>query len=103
MFDRTLKFVYFTTNRDMLRIMSRLLRRGKNWSVQVTDDKEHFKSLISDRPDILLIGPGADTNDIRSWQTLSKSYGSTLIEHFGGGSGLLYNEIQQYLDSLEQS
>lgn len=103
MFEQTLKFVYFTTNRDMLRIMSRLLRRGKNWSVEVTDDKEQIKRLIADRPDVILIGPGADTNDISSWKTLSKSYGSTLIEHFGGGSGLLYNEIQQYLDSLEQS
>lgn len=103
MFDRTLKFVYFATNPDLLRIMSRLLRRGKNWSVEVTDDKEHFKLLIADCPDILLIGPGANASEIHSWKILGQSYGSTLIEHFGGGSGLLYNEIQHYLDSQEQS
>jgi len=103
LFHTKLSFIYFTTNLEMPRIMKRLLSRGKNWSVITSNEVDETTKLLQRGADILLIGPGASPSLIETWHTIAGDSNTTVIEHYGGGSGLLYNEIQEYLDHLKHS
>jgi len=102
-YDTAIRFIYFTSNQEMPRIMKRLLSRGKHWSVQVTVNEEETLKALESKPDIFLVGPGASKELIEKWRRDLMGTRTTLIEHFGGGSGLLYNEIEEYFQSKEQS
>ncbi len=64
-------------------------------------DEEAKKVLLSQHIDLVLIGGGVEQESeqaIRQF-VVSNSLECKVIQHFGGGSGLLFNEIQQALDN----
>lgn len=103
MYDTPLTFVVFSTNSQVLRIVNRLINKQERWECTSVEDPAQVLSVLStQRPNIFLVAVGAIQTDLELWQEYCKAHQISLIQHYGGGSGLLYNSVQQYLDSKEQ-
>ena len=89
---------------EILEVLLRLINNQENWTgVGVSTIKDAFGRLQDETFDILLLGGGIEKeeeNSLRKWSNdnLPKL---KIVQHFGGGSGLLYNEIQEALETSE--
>ena len=103
MFDIPLSFVVFSTNAQVLRVVNRLIDKHEAWSsTPIEDAKEVLEVLESECPNMFLVAVGAESAHVEAWEQYCETHDIALIQHYGGGSGLLYNSIMQYLDSKEQ-
>ena len=96
------KILYVGKNKDILETVIRLLNNHESWVgegvYEIEDAKE---SLQHDRFDILLLGCGieeADEAELRNY--VAENFPEVkIIQHYGGGSGLLSNEILEALNN----
>lgn len=103
MFETPLSFVVFSTNTRVLRIVNRLIDKHEAWSSTPTGDaNEVLEVLERERPNMFLVAVGAESAHVETWEQYCETHDIALIQHYGGGSGLLYNSIMQYLNSKEQ-
>ena len=103
MLHTPIKFVAFNTNEQILRILVRILKRGASWECSGIAQIEEVQSALEGKPDVLVIGVGGQEKYVREWSEYCKTAGIHIIHHYGGGSGLLFNSIQAYLEQKEQS
>ena len=103
MLHTPIKFVAFNTNEQILRILMRILKRGASWECSGIAEIEQVQSALEGKPDVLVIGVGGQERYVAQWTNYCESQGIHIIHHYGGGSGLLFNSIQAYLDQKEQS
>ena len=103
MLHTPIKFVAFNTNEQILRILVRILKRGASWECSGIAQIEQVQSALEGKPDVLVIGVGGREQYVAQWTNYCESHNIHIIHHYGGGSGLLFNSIQAYLDQREQS
>ena len=103
MLHTPIKFVAFNSNEQILRILVRILKRGVSWECSGIAQIEQVQSALDDNPDVLVIGVGGQEQYVAQWTNFCKTHNIHIIHHYGGGSGLLFNSIQAYLDQREQS
>ena len=103
MLHTPIKFVAFNTNEQILRILVRILKRGASWECSGFSKIEQVQNALEQRPDVLVIGVGGQEKYVQQWSEYCETAGIHIIHHYGGGSGLLFNSIQAYLDQKEQS
>jgi hypothetical protein len=94
------KIVYFGKNLDILPVVVRLINQNEQWEGLGTNSDEELKELCTNTSvDLVLFGPGIEEKnerDIRSF--LSSNHPKIqIIQHYGGGSGLLSTEIWEAL------
>jgi hypothetical protein len=89
-------------NEEILQTLVRLVKKNENWNATgaLTDEEAmHHFDLV--HPEIVLLSNGIDESSekkLRSYFT-GKIPAVIIIQHYGGGSGLLTNEILQALDA----
>lgn len=86
---------------DILNTVVRLINQNDEWEARGTDNDEQAIELCSRQEfDLVLLGGGIETAQESKLRSLLKVLQPTvkIIQHFGGGSGLLYNEIQAALE-----
>lgn len=84
-------------NIGILQTIIRLINQNDIWNGVAADSFDTALLLAkNDRFDLILLGAGLDQEEE---DQLTKVFGeeSVCIKHYGGGSGLLYSEIQQAL------
>lgn len=97
-------FVAFNTNAPILRILVRILRRGASWECIGVSEIEQLQNTLENNPtDVLVIGVGGKEPYLSQLETYCSKNNIYIIHHYGGGSGLLFNSIQAYLERREQS
>ena len=88
-------------NTSIMEVVDRLINSHNNWKGSVALSKEAAKSNLKGKAyDIALLCAGVsvqDETDIRTFIT-EIATNTTLVRHFGGGSGLLENELRSALD-----
>ncbi len=88
--------LYVGRDKEITIVMNRLLNARPEWKgICVCNDDEAILIFKTKEIDLILLGNGIDQN---SEENLKKSFleiKSTvkIIQHYGGGSGLLYGEI----------
>ena len=85
---------------EILEVILRLINGEPNWQAigSLADDKAI--ALFNEQLfDIVLIGGGVNDESIATLTDRFKAKNplSKIIKHYGGGSGLLFNEIQEAL------
>ena len=101
---RKLEILVFGKHQDILKTVMRLINNRPGWRAEGTMESEDVIEKCSLKTyDLLLLGGGiskkeeqrvrAELNKIRPEMKI--------IQHFGGGSGLLYNEIDASLLSYQ--
>lgn len=91
-----LSILSFSTNLEILPVMDRLVNKNPDWKGLCAPDLTTARTLVQEQDvDLVLLGAGtgkaehiALTEDIISLGKQTK-----LINHYGGGSGLLLAEI----------
>jgi chemotaxis response regulator CheB len=89
---------------EILATVLKLINKHPNWhSLGAIKDVDAIDLAKKQTFDLVLLGGGIlDVEEVKLKENLLKIQPNlTIIQHFGGGSGLLCNEIQMALDSLE--
>lgn len=100
--DRPVRILVVCAHPTVLETLLRVMRGKFSWQVEgCVSSSEASDWLQKEHFDLLLVGSGLseiDENDLE--QRLKRmSPGTSLIWHYGGGSGLLLSEIQAALDA----
>lgn len=92
--------LYIGRDPEITRVMSRLLNARAEWEgIAVCTDLEATELCKNRKVDLVLLGNGIDADsemDLRKKLLLSNA-NVKIVQHYGGGSGLLYSEIAEAL------
>jgi DNA-binding NarL/FixJ family response regulator len=81
---------------EILNTLLRIINKNEDWSAQGTlSDREAIKLFDTNNFDIVLLSSGISIN------CEDKKPDIKIIQHYGGGSGLLSNEIMQALNGYQ--
>ncbi|WP_333864353.1 hypothetical protein [Sphingobacterium sp.] len=100
---RTLTFIIFGKNEEILLTLKRIIELTPTWNAIIQQDLNACKKQLLDEPvDVLLLSSGLSIEDEREiTDHLSRlTYPIGLIKHYGGGSGLLKNEVYSLFPEL---
>ncbi|RKE57607.1 hypothetical protein [Sphingobacterium detergens] len=100
---KNLVIIVFGKNEEILQTLKRIIESNQGWQAVIQQDLSTCKNYLSEYPgDILLLSSGLSTQEeaeITDYLAhLNHSIG--LIKHYGGGSGLLKNEIYSLFPDL---
>jgi len=90
------KILYIGKHPEILQTVVRLINSDENWfGIGASDEKEAIELFSKYDFSIVLLGCGLEKESEASLTASFKEAkpGILVIEHFGGGSGLLKNEI----------
>ena len=91
----------FSTNKEILAVMDRLVNQhSDDWTGHRAGDMMAAVDKLVEFPiDVILLGAGTDVEDRESLQQIIDDDGlkARIVVHYGGGSGLLYAEVEQAL------
>jgi hypothetical protein len=90
-------------NPDIVQTVARLINNNSAWNAtHALTDHEAINHFDSRRFDLVLFGGGIEPeSDHHLRQAFTSRHPQiTIIQHYGGGSGLLATEINMALDSL---
>lgn len=91
-----INILYIGKHAEIMETVVRLINKNENWNGTGTTEYSQAKELFIKLPvNIVLLGCGIDEEDelmLREFFMLQKP-NAKIIQHYGGGSGLLYNEI----------
>jgi hypothetical protein len=94
--------LYIGRNPEINPVMLRLLNAHEGWTGFVADSPESAHQLFQEhRVDVVLLGNGLSKAEEQALRVAFTTQQPTIsiVEHYGGGSGLLENEIRQALDT----
>jgi hypothetical protein len=87
---------------EIMQTLLRLINKNENWhAAGALTDEEAIRIFDSVQTDLVLLSNGIDEDSekrLRAYFT-RKNPAVIIIQHYGGGSGLLSNEILQALDT----
>ncbi len=93
---QNINILYIGKHLEIMETVVRLINNNENWSGKGIADYVIAKELFSKNNfDIVLLGCGIneeDELDLRAYFTQINA-AAKVVQHYGGGSGLLYNEI----------
>ncbi|MFC4210156.1 hypothetical protein ACFOWA_03115 [Pedobacter lithocola] len=92
--------LYIGRDTEITTVMNRLLNARAEWKgICVCTDEEAISILETQDVDLILLGNGIDQDaeEILKKNILSIQPKAKIIQHYGGGSGLLYGEIMTAL------
>jgi hypothetical protein len=97
---KTTEILVYGKNPEILATVVRLINANEEWSGEGTSDEEEVIEKVQRKQyDLVMLGgavPTVSENKIRA--TLGKLQPDLkIIQHFGGGSGLLKSEIKEAL------
>lgn len=93
-------FLILGKNQPILEILIRLVNANENWTaVGFGDEKTAQDYFIANKPDFVLLSSAIEDHVEKEFAAfcLKAHPGVEIIEHFGGGSGLLQSEIYDRL------
>ncbi|KPE52795.1 hypothetical protein [Chryseobacterium indologenes] len=101
---KVLHFLVIGKNQEILDVLKRIIENNEGWTAEIQSDEEHSYAYIKENDvDIVLLSSGLEEQfekDIKVFcGNLDKKV--NVIEHYGGGSGLLKNEVYSLFPNLQ--
>jgi hypothetical protein len=97
----TLNILAVGRNNDILLVVERLINSHENWvATIVTTDEAALSAFGQQRHPIVFVCAGVTAEEEQALRKrlLQIDPSVTVIRHYGGGSGLLENEVRAILD-----
>jgi len=94
------EFLILGKNQPILEILLRLVNANENWNaIGFSDEKLAQKYFMKNKLDFVLLSSGIEDSIEKEFSAfcLKAHPDVEIIEHFGGGSGLLQSEIYDRL------
>ena len=100
----SLNFLVIGKNQEILDTLKRIIENNEGWNAEIkSDETVCYDYIKANQVDIVLLSSGLDEefeNEIKSFcENLDKEV--KVIDHYGGGSGLLKNEIYTLFPNLQ--
>ncbi len=98
----TLQILAVGRDKDILAVVERLINSHDGWAATIAMTAQEAQQRFKEKPfPIVLVGAGFSAQEEETLrQTLTTlDPATTVIRHYGGGSGLLENEILGILQS----
>ncbi|AYN02070.1 hypothetical protein [Chryseobacterium sp. 3008163] len=100
----TLNFLVIGKNNEILETLKRIIENNEGWKAEVQSDENICYNYIKENHiDIVLLSSGLEEkfeNEIKVFcKNLDKEV--KVIDHYGGGSGLLKNEVYTLFPNLQ--
>lgn len=101
---KTLNFLVIGKNQEILETLKRIIENNEGWKAEVESDENICYNYIKENQvDIVLLSSGLEEkfeNEIKVFcGNLDKEV--KVIDHYGGGSGLLKNEVYVLFPNLQ--
>lgn len=101
---KKLHFLVIGKNQEILDTLKRIIENKKGWTAEIQNDESVCYDYIKENQvDIVLLSSGLDQefeNNIKMFcENLDKEV--KVIDHYGGGSGLLKNEVYALFPNLQ--
>jgi DNA-binding response OmpR family regulator len=99
-----LRILAIGRNAEIMTVMQRLLNAPENWTGQaVTTDEAALAAFDEEKFDIVLLCAGITSEEEANLTTHFRQRSPEIIvkRHYGGGSGLLKNEILYALENRQ--
>ena len=101
---KNINFLVIGKNQEILDTLKRIIENNEGWRAKIESDEVVCYDYIKENQvDIVLLSSGLDgefENEIKSFcQNLDKEV--KVIDHYGGGSGLLKNEVYTLFPNLQ--
>lgn len=93
--------LYIGKNEPINHVMHRLINGHDSWQGYIADSiEEAMKMFRQHHINVVLLGNGLSEQEEQELRTTftSQQPNIIIIQHYGGGSGLLENEIREALD-----
>lgn len=103
---KKVKILVIGRHPEILQTVLRLINKNESWEgIGTGDDTEAIEFFQKHDFDIVLIGGGVDSESEAYFKAIFTQLKPNIkiIQHFGGGSGLLSGEIQAALDNIPLS
>lgn len=101
---KTLNFLVIGKNQEILKALKRIIENNNGWKAEIQCDEEASYDYVKENQvDVVLLSSGLD----EKFENKMKVFCSTLdkdvkvIDHYGGGSGLLENEVYVLFPNLQ--
>lgn len=91
-----MKILSFVTNPEILPVLDRVVNKHDGWTGERAPDLETARKKVSEGDfDVVLLGSGTGAEERVVLQAIiaGRNLQTVLVDHFGGGSGLLYAEV----------
>ncbi|WP_449386915.1 hypothetical protein [Chryseobacterium lineare] len=100
----TLNFLVIGKNQEILDTLKRVIENNDGWKAYIqTDENASYNDIQNKQLDIVLLSSGLEEQfekDIKEFcEKLDKNI--KIIDHYGGGSGLLKNEVYTLFPNLQ--
>lgn len=103
---KQVKILVYGKHPEILDTVLRLINNNEAWSGEgYTEEEVIIEQFWQRSYDILLLGGGIDETSEKKVRALFQQARpeSAIVQHFGGGSGLLKSEIEGVLAAREQT
>jgi hypothetical protein len=101
---KTTKILYIGRHSEIMEIVVRLINANENWEgIGAVTDEEAMRIFQKENIDIILLGSGIDEESEAMLDAFFRKVNSKIkiIQHYGGGSGLLKSEILLALSNFK--
>jgi len=97
---KKIQILIICAHEEILQTIIRLINKNEKWNATGAIDSENATKVFNEQSfDLVLLGSGISNENENKLQQifLQKNPKIKIVQHFGGGSGLLFNEIEAAL------
>lgn len=100
---KNLNFLVIGKNQEILETLKRIIENNEGWKAEIqSDENSCYEYIKENQVDIVLLSSGLEEQfekDIKIFcENVNKEV--KVIDHYGGGSGLLKNEVYSLFPNL---
>ncbi len=99
-----LHFLVIGKNQEILDTLKRIIDNNEGWKAEIrSDENTCYDYIRKNQVDIVLLSSGLEDQFEREIKTFCENLGKEVkvIDHYGGGSGLLKNEVYSLFPNLQ--
>ena len=100
------KILVHGTHPEILETVLRLINKNDNWTGEGdTNEEKVIELLVQKSYDLIMLGGGLSETSEKKLRALIALHSpdTPIIQHYGGGSGLLKSEVEGALAQVRQS
>ncbi|WP_292010662.1 hypothetical protein [Chryseobacterium sp.] len=100
---KILQFLVIGKNQEILDTLKRIIENNEGWLAEICNDEKHcYQYLENNHVDVVLLSSGLDEEFEKEIKVFCENIEGRVevIDHYGGGSGLLKNEVYSLFPNL---
>ncbi|WP_294296493.1 hypothetical protein [uncultured Chryseobacterium sp.] len=99
-----LHFLVIGKNQEILDVLKRIIENNEGWKAEIrSDENTCYRYIEENRVDIVLLSSGLEEEFEQEIKVFCENLDKDVkvIDHYGGGSGLLKNEVYTLFPNLQ--